>query len=409
MRKRGFFAILVLIAGLLCLCGCRKQTGWVEDDGRTFYYLEDGSAAAGWMEIEGNQYYFSVNGRLESGFRAVDGVTYYFTEDGAKVSGWVNVDGRLYYLRQGGSLVTGWLSLDGQRYYMTETGAATGICEIKDSAYIFDDQGRLSSGWITIPEGTAYGDSNGHPVAGWYTIDGIKYYFKEDHTLQTGWAEIDGFTYCFNQDGTPRQGLTPEGQFASNGQLITLVNPWNFVPSDYTVELTAISDEHQVAAVAYDDYMEMIQACINAGHLPVVCSAYRTQEYQQGLFDRKVQRVMAESQWNYSESQAQEIAAQSVAFPGTSEHQLGLALDIIDQRNWNLNETQAQMPTQQWLMENSWRYGWILRYPNEKSDITGIIYEPWHYRYVGREVAAEIHELGLCLEEYLQALTVGIG
>ena len=409
MRKRGFFAILVLIAGLLCLCGCRKQTGWVEDDGRTFYYLEDGSAAAGWMEIEGNQYYFSVNGRLESGFRAVDGVTYYFTEDGAKVSGWVNVDGRLYYLRQGGSLVTGWLSLDGQRYYMTETGAATGIYEIKDSAYIFDDQGRLSSGWITIPEGTAYGDSNGHPVAGWYTIDGIKYYFKEDHTLQTGWAEIDGFTYCFNQDGTPRQGLTPEGQFASNGQLITLVNPWNFVPSDYTVELTAISDEHQVAAVAYDDYMEMIQACTNAGHLPVVCSAYRTQEYQQGLFDRKVQRVMAESQWSYSESQAQEIAAQSVAFPGTSEHQLGLALDIIDQRNWNLNETQAQMPTQQWLMENSWRYGWILRYPNEKSDITGIIYEPWHYRYVGREVAAEIHELGLCLEEYLQALTVGIG
>ena len=409
MRKRGFFAILVLIAGLLCLCGCRKQTGWVEDDGRTFYYLEDGSAAAGWMEIEGNQYYFSVNGRLESGFRAVDGVTYYFTEDGAKVSGWVDVDGRLYYLRQGGSLVTGWLSLDGQRYYMTETGAAIGIHEIKDSTYIFDGQGRLSSGWITIPEGIAYGDSNGHPVAGWYTIDGIKYYFKEDYTLQTGWAEIDGFTYCFNQDGTPRQGLTPEGQFASNGQLITLVNPWNFVPSDYTVELTAISDEHQVAAVAYDDYMEMIQACTNAGHLPVVCSAYRTQEYQQGLFDRKVQRVMEESQWSYSESQAQAIAAQSVAFPGTSEHQLGLALDIIDQRNWNLNETQAQMPTQQWLMENSWRYGWILRYPNEKSDITGIIYEPWHYRYVGREVAAEIHELGLCLEEYLQALTVGIG
>lgn len=409
MRKRGFFAILVLIAGLLCLCGCRKQTGWVEGDGRTFYYLEDGSAAAGWMEIEGNQYYFSVNGRLESGFRAVDGVTYYFTEDGAKVSGWVDVDGRLYYLRQGGSLVTGWLSLDGQRYYMTETGAATGIHEIKDSTYIFDGQGRLSSGWITIPEGIAYGDSNGHPVAGWYTIDGIKYYFKEDYTLQTGWAEIDGFTYCFNQDGTPRQGLTPEGQFASNGQLITLVNPWNFVPSDYTVELTAISDEHQVAAVAYDDYIEMVQACTNAGHLPVVCSAYRTQEYQQGLFDRKVQRVMEESQWSYSESQAQAIAAQSVAFPGTSEHQLGLALDIIDQRNWNLNETQAQMPTQQWLMENSWRYGWILRYPNEKSDITGIIYEPWHYRYVGREVAAEIHELGLCLEEYLQALTVGIG
>ena len=67
------------------------------------------------------------------------------------------------------------------------------------------------------------------------------------------------------------------------------------------------------------------------------------------------------------------------------------------------------MPTQQWLMENSWRYGWILRYPNEKSEITGIIYEPWHYRYVGRTVAAEIHGLGLCLEEYLNLLTGGVG
>ena len=98
-----------------------------------------------------------------------------------------------------------------------------------------------------------------------------------------------------------------------------------------------------------------------------------------------------------------------MAIPGTSEHQLGLAVDIIDNRNWNLNESQAQMPTQKWLMEHSWRYGWILRYPNEKSEITGIIYEPWHYRYVGKEIAAEIHDLGVCLEEYLQMLTVGVG
>ena len=103
------------------------------------------------------------------------------------------------------------------------------------------------------------------------------------------------------------------------------------------------------------------------------------------------------------------MAATEVAMPGTSEHQLGLALDIIDNRNWNLDESQASMPTQQWLMENSWRYGWILRYPNEKSEITGIIYEPWHYRYVGKTVAAEIYNLGVCLEEYLQSLTAGIG
>ena len=143
--------------------------------------------------------------------------------------------------------------------------------------------------------------------------------------------------------------------------------------------------------------------------MPVVCSSYRTQEYQQGLFDRKIQRLMEDPGNNLTYEEARMEAATVVAIPGTSEHQLGLALDIIDNRNWNLDETQAEMPTQQWLMENSWRYGWILRYPNEKSAITGIIYEPWHYRYVGREVAAEIHELGVCLEEYLQMLTAGIG
>ena len=409
MKKRVFFPAAVLLLAALCLSGCGKQTGWVEEEGRTYYYFEDGTAASGWLEIDGSQYYFSADGLLKSGFRDIDGVTYYFTEDGAKVSGWVDVDGRLYYLRQGGSLVTGWLSLEGQRYYLTETGAATGIFRIKDSAYLFDHQGRLTSGWVELAEGRAYGDANGHPVTGWQEIGDQKYYFREDHLLQTGWAEIDGFTYCFHEDGTPFRGITPEGEFASNGQLVTLVNPWHYLPDDYTVELTSISAEHQIATVAYQDFQEMIRDCTNAGHQPAVCSAYRTQEYQQGLFDKKVEKLLIASGFTYTQEEARTIAAQSVAIPGTSEHQLGLALDIVDNRNWSLDETQAQMPTQKWLMENSWRYGWILRYPNEKSQITGIIYEPWHYRYVGREVAAEIYKSGLCLEEYLQSLTAGVG
>ena len=90
-----------------------------------------------------------------------------------------------------------------------------------------------------------------------------------------------------------------------------------------------------------------------------------------------------------------------MAIPGTSEHQLGLAVDIVDKHSQVLDNSQADTPAQQWLMEHSWEYGFILRYPEGKSEITGIIYEPWHYRYVGKEAAAEIHELGLCLEEYL--------
>jgi len=98
---------------------------------------------------------------------------------------------------------------------------------------------------------------------------------------------------------------------------------------------------------------------------------------------------------------AERIAATEVARPGTSEHHTGLAVDIIDADYPVLDDTQEQRPTQQWLMENSWRYGFVLRYPTGKTDITGIIYEPWHYRYVGEETAKLMEEQDLCLEEYL--------
>ena len=89
--------------------------------------------------------------------------------------------------------------------------------------------------------------------------------------------------------------------------------------------------------------------------------------------------------------------------PGTSEHQLGLAVDLVDASYQVLDEAQASTPAQQWLMAHCWEYGFILRYPAEKQDITGIIYEPWHYRYVGRDHAQAIRQSGQCLEEFLQA------
>ena len=82
---------------------------------------------------------------------------------------------------------------------------------------------------------------------------------------------------------------------------------------------------------------------------------------------------------------------------------------ILPAHQWQGNRVCNQMPTQKGLMDNSWRYGWILRYPDGKSSLTGIIYEPWHYRYVGREIAKEIYESGLCLEEYLDMLTPAVG
>ena len=118
------------------------------------------------------------------------------------------------------------------------------------------------------------------------------------------------------------------------------------------------------------------------------------------LFDDKLYRVLMEETNNYEA--ALELAAQVVAVPGTSEHQTGLAADIMDEVYPYLNDWQEHTEAQKWLMEHCTEYGFILRYPENKQDITKVIYEPWHFRYVGKEVAEYITENDLCLEEFLE-------
>ena len=183
---------------------------------------------------------------------------------------------------------------------------------------------------------------------------------------------------------------------------LLLVNRWNPIPDGYTFELTQLKQGHAVDSRAYPDLQEMMDACRAAGLDPKICSSYRTQDKQQELYENKIQRLMDEG---YSYERAVEEAGTVVAVPGTSEHQTGLALDIVDASYQHLDEAQEDTQVQQWLMEHSWEYGFVLRYPNGKSETTGIIYEPWHYRYVGREAAREMTELGLCLEEYVDWLS----
>ena len=180
--------------------------------------------------------------------------------------------------------------------------------------------------------------------------------------------------------------------------LLTLVNPWNKLPEDWTVDLVTLSDGHKVDSRCYEALQEMMDACRAAGNSPLICAAYRTEETQQGLYDNKVQRLRDSGM---SEEEAKAEAAKTVALPGTSEHQLGLALDIVDINMQELTEAQEDTATQKWLMANSWRYGFIHRYPSDETDITGIIYEPWHYRYVGKDAAQDIFNRDITLEEYL--------
>ena len=347
----------------------------------------------------------------EPGWHQVKDVTYYIFDDGTPATGWQKIDGKTYYFRSAGSMVTGWLIQDDLHYYFLKDGtAASGPVTIGHDLYVFTEGGIPASGWVSVEGHNLYLDSYGKALTGLQTIGGILYYFGQDGFPCPGWLELDGNTYYIRQDGTAVLGpYVIDGKlhyFASNGQEIILVNPWNYIPEDYTVQLTELDGGYQIAQASYMDLQNMLSDCKLSGGDPVICSAYRTQEYQETLYEKKVQKLVASGM---AKEKAQKEAATVVALPGTSEHQLGLALDIIDSKNTALNKSQENTRTQQWLMANSWKYGWILRYPNGKSDITGIIYEPWHYRYVGREIAAEIHELGLCLEEYLETVSPAVG
>ncbi|MBR4472858.1 MAG: M15 family metallopeptidase [Oscillospiraceae bacterium] len=182
--------------------------------------------------------------------------------------------------------------------------------------------------------------------------------------------------------------------------LLMVVSAASPLPEGYVPILDIVVGEYEMDERCAEKCRQMIEDCqaANMG-LPMICSAYRTQEYQEMLYENKVVRVMDEERIGYED--ALKEAATVVAVPGTSEHQTGLAADIMDEVYPYLNEWQEYTDAQQWLMEHAPDYGFILRYPPDASDITGIIYEPWHYRYVGEKFAKEISKRGLTLEEYV--------
>ncbi len=184
----------------------------------------------------------------------------------------------------------------------------------------------------------------------------------------------------------------------SGDALLTLVNGEHPMPSDWQQEIVELNNGQGIDSRAYPDLQEMMDDARAEGLAPYICSSWRSSETQKRLFREETAKYVKQG---YSESEAEIQAARWVAVPGTSEHELGLALDIVSVDNQRLEEEQEDTPMQRWLMAHCYEYGFILRYPKDKEDITGISYEPWHYRYVGRENAEAIRDSGMCLEEYV--------
>lgn len=187
----------------------------------------------------------------------------------------------------------------------------------------------------------------------------------------------------------------PDDPDVPREELLVLVNFAHSVPEDWTVDLVKLKNGQKIDSRAYPSLQRMMADCRAAGRAPIITSGYRANAYQAELFEKRTQKNMDSGM---SREEAEQVAALWVARPGTSEHELGFAIDIGG------NTWADAIAAREWFKVNSWRYGWILRYPDGKTDITGIGYEDWHYRYVGVEAAKEIHESGLCLEEYLGIL-----
>lgn len=179
---------------------------------------------------------------------------------------------------------------------------------------------------------------------------------------------------------------------------MTLVNAENPMQEGYVPELAEVENGYSVDARIAEDLNAMLAAARDDGCQPQICSAYRSVEKQVQVFNDTVNGWINQgsSFWD-----AYQRTTQEVALPGTSEHGIGLAVDIVSNQYAELDAKQAETKEAQWLQEHCYEYGFILRYPPEKQSLTGIIYEPWHYRYVGREMAQKIKESGLTLEEYL--------
>ncbi len=229
---------------------------------------------------------------------------------------------------------------------------------------------------------------------------------KEESEQVTA-ESIENFVELSNQepDNPASEGISGNllaaGEETSKEEAwkLTLVNKWNPMEEGYKPAVAEIENNYYFDARAVGYLQEMLAAGRREGLDFWVCSAYRTVEKQTDLFEDKVRRVTAET--GLTGDAAREKAGTEVAVPGTSEHNLGLAVDIVARDYQILDEKQARTEEAQWLKENCWKYGFILRYPTDKTEETGIIFEPWHYRYVGEKAAKEIMERGICLEEYL--------
>ena len=381
--------------------------GWLELDGEHFFLNSDGSLATGWLGIGTDTYYFGNRGVMQTGWMELEDTRHYINEDGTLATGWLEQDSGVLYLDARGTPLTGWQDIGEDTYYLDEEGyLLTGWQEMNGQTYLFGETGPMVTGWAETEKGRCYFLEHGPMATDWQIIDSESYFFGADGAMYTGWLEQGEYRYYFGNDGIMVDSPTEiDGEtyyFSPRGICVLLVNPWHSLDAEYTVDLVEVEDGWKVDKACLEALEKMLADCRAAGLEPAFSSAYRDEDAQRTVWKEYVQRYMAQG---YDEETANSMTAKYVAQPGTSEHHTGLAVDIVGLDYYGKSQPGATTAVHQWLREHCWEYGFILRYEADKQSITGFAPEAWHFRYVGTLVSMDMKDSGLCLEEYLGAVT----
>ena len=223
--------------------------------------------------------------------------------------------------------------------------------------------------------------------------------FKDDEIVETSSDENISQVNTVNENDNNQIQEPPEEKVKKEitDWRLTLANYENILPEDFAVEVAEIADDRQFDVRAIDDLNKMMNDMRKDGISNIwVQSAYRSVERQKELYDRSVKEYLDEGK---TQEEAEKLTEEYINKPGASDHNLGLAVDFN-----NVDNNFEDLKGFKWLQENAENYGFILRYPKDKEDITKISYESWHWRYVGEEHAKKMNELNMCLEEYIEYL-----
>lgn len=260
---------------------------------------------------------------------------------------------------------------------------------------------QLFGGAENPPDGTISGNSDTNTVIITSTNSNSDFSMIGNETDSNTDTTTDTSTKPSTSTDTNTSDTDSDTMDFSSLQMI-LVNPDHPIPDDFPLKLSWVSlngKDRQVHSICAQAFKDMVNAAKEDGVILWLRSTYRGIDLQTEGFNNKVKEYINKG---YSKEDATKIAATIVAVPGTSEHHTGLAADIttpsFDRLNKDFDKTEAY----QWLITHCAEYGFILRYPADKTEITKIIYEPWHYRYVGVEAAKIIMSEGICYEEFLE-------